>query len=181
VVQGRPQHVRNDQRRGAGARDGRLPGDSGPPERAAGRHLLRQRPAWQASTNGWGPAERDRSNGEQGVSDGRPITIGGTGFAKGIGAHAAGTVDVFLGGRCSTFTADVGRGREVGTNGSVTFSVLGDGTVLTTTGVRRGGQAAQRLSVTITGRTVLRLTVADGGDNINFDHADWANAQLTCS
>ncbi|HEU5471595.1 MAG TPA: NPCBM/NEW2 domain-containing protein [Actinophytocola sp.] len=136
---------------------------------------------WQASTNGWGPAERDRSNGEQPAGDGRPLSIGGVGYAKGIGAHAASTIDVFLAGRCSTFTADVGVDAETGTNGTVTFSVLGDGTTLTSTGIRRGGQAAQRISVDITGRTTLRLTVGNGGDNINFDHADWANPQITCS
>jgi alpha-galactosidase len=136
---------------------------------------------WQASTNGWGPAERDRSNGEQAAGDGRTLTIAGTSYTKGIGAHAAGTVDVNLAGRCSTFTADVGVDAEAGTNGSVTFTLLGDGSTLTTTGVLRGGQAAQRLSVNVTGRQVLRLQVGNGGDNINFDHADWANAQLTCS
>ncbi|MFL6140546.1 MAG: NPCBM/NEW2 domain-containing protein [Labedaea sp.] len=136
---------------------------------------------WQAATNGWGPAERDRSNGEQAAGDGRALQIGSTTYTKGIGAHAAGTIDVSLGGRCSTFTADVGVDAEVGTNGSVTFSVLGDGTTLTTTAVLRGGQAAQHLSVNVTGRNVLRLQVGNGGDNIDFDHADWANAQLACT
>jgi len=135
---------------------------------------------WQASTNGWGPAERDRSNGEQAAGDGRTLQIGSTTYTKGVGAHAASTIDVNLGGRCSTFTADVGVDAEVGTNGSVTFSVLGDGTTLTTTAVLRGGQAAQHLSVNVTGRNVLRLQVGNGGDNIDFDHADWANAQLAC-
>jgi hypothetical protein len=136
---------------------------------------------WQASTNGWGPAERDRSNGEQAASDGRTLTIAGSTYGKGIGAHAASTIEVNLAGRCSTFTAEVGVDAEVATNGSVTFSVLADGTTLTTTPVLRGGQAAQRLSVNITGRQVLRLQVGNGGDNINFDHADWANAQVTCT
>jgi alpha-galactosidase len=136
---------------------------------------------WQASTNGWGPAERDRSNGEQAGGDGRSLTIAGSTYGKGIGAHAASTIEVNLAGRCSTFTAEVGVDAEVATNGSVTFSVLADGTTLTTTGILRGGQAAQRLSVNITGRQVLRLQVGNGGDNINFDHADWANAQVTCT
>jgi alpha-glucosidase len=47
--------------------------------------------------------------------------------------------------------------------------------------VLRGGQAAQRLSVNVTGRSVLRLQVGNGSDNINFDHADWGNAQITCT
>ncbi len=150
---------------------------TGPP---AGTSFVSDLP-WQASTNGWGPAERDRSNGEQGASDGRALRIGTTNYTKGIGAHAVGTIDVFLGGRCSNFSADVGIDAEAGTNGSVTFSVLGDGTTLTTSAVLRGGQAAQHLSVNTAGRTVLRLAVANGGDNINFDHADWANATVTCT
>jgi len=150
------------------------------PRTSGGASIVRDM-NWPASTNGWGPAERDRSNGEQAAGDGRALQIGTTSYAKGIGAHAASTIDMSLAGRCSTFTADVGVDAEVGTNGSVTFTVLGDGTTLTTTAVLRGGQAAQRLSVNVTGRNVLRLQVGNGGDNINFDHADWANAQVACT
>src|SRR5262249_48013078 len=116
----------------------------------------------------------------QAGGDGHTLTIGGSTFAKGIGAHAASTIDINLGGRCSTFTADVGVDAEVGANGSITFSVLGDGTTLTTTPVLRGGQPAQHLSVNVSGRNVLRLAVGNGGDNINFDHADWGGASVTC-
>jgi alpha-galactosidase len=136
---------------------------------------------WQGSTNGWGPAERDRSNGEQGAADGHTITIAGVTYAKGVGVHAAGTIDVALGGRCSTFAAEVGVDAEVGSGrGTVTFSVLGDGTTLATTPVKTGGQAATSLNVNVSGRNVLRLAVGNGGDNINYDHADWANARVTC-
>jgi hypothetical protein len=34
--------------------------------------------------------------------------------------------------------------------------------------------------VDVTGIRMLSLKVTDGGDNKNFDHADWAAAQLTC-
>jgi alpha-galactosidase len=149
----------------------------GPP---AGTSFVSDLP-WQASTNGWGPAERNLSNGEQAAGDGRALRIGTTNYTKGIGAHAVATVDVSLAGRCSNFSADVGVDAEVGASGSVQFSVLGDGTTLATSAVLRGGQAAQHLSVNTSGRTTLRLAVANGGDNIDFDHADWANATVTCS
>ena len=32
----------------------------------------------------------------------------------------------------------------------------------------------------VTGRTALQLVVTNGGDNIDYDHADWADAKLTC-
>ncbi|MCP9934484.1 NPCBM/NEW2 domain-containing protein, partial [Cyanobium sp. Candia 9D4] len=37
-----------------------------------------------ASVNGWGPYERDRSNGEDGATDGGTLTINGTTYAKGL-------------------------------------------------------------------------------------------------
>ena len=35
-------------------------------------------------------------------------------------------------------------------------------------------------SVNVTGKTNLQLVVTNGGDNVNYDHADWADAKLTC-
>jgi hypothetical protein len=42
--------------------------------------------------NLWGPVERDQSNGENGVGDGRTLTLNGTTYAKGLGAHASSDV-----------------------------------------------------------------------------------------
>lgn len=49
-----------------------------------------------------------------------------------------------------------------------------------TSPVKTGGQAATALSVDVSGRTTLRLAVGNGGDDIDYDHADWANARVTC-
>ena len=43
---------------------------------------------WTSATNGWGPVEKDKSNGEQAAGDGRTITLNTVTFAKGLGAHA---------------------------------------------------------------------------------------------
>ena len=43
---------------------------------------------WTSMTNGWGPAERDRSNGETGTADGGAIVLNGVTYAKGLGVHA---------------------------------------------------------------------------------------------
>jgi hypothetical protein len=34
--------------------------------------------------------------------------------------------------------------------------------------------------VDVTGARMLTLRVTDGGDGKNFDHADWADARVTC-
>ena len=65
--------------------------------------------------------------------------------------------------------------------GSVTFSVLANGTQLTTTPVIRGRQAPTPVTVDVTGAQVLDLVVGDGGDGNGNDHGDWAGAQITCS
>jgi alpha-galactosidase len=137
--------------------------------------------AWTSSSNGWGPPERDRSNGETGASDGHTITIGGVTYAKGIGAHAPGEIDVYVGGRCSAFTADVGIDDEVGDRGSVDFQVFADGTKVADSGTVTGAQGATHLSATLTGARFLRLVLTDAGDGNSYDHSDWAAAQLTCA
>jgi hypothetical protein len=134
-----------------------------------------------AENNGYGPAERDMSNGEAAAGDGRPITVAGQVYAKGIGAHAPAEVTVWLGTGCQTFRAEVGVDDEVSQVGSVAFQVLGDDRVLAETGVLRRGEAARPVSADVTGVRLLTLRVTDGGDGKNFDHADWADARLVCA
>ncbi|MFI5934489.1 glycoside hydrolase family 2 TIM barrel-domain containing protein [Actinoplanes sp. NPDC051494] len=130
--------------------------------------------------NGWGPAEKDRSNGEQGATDGNPLTIGDVTYPKGLGVHAASTVEVPLDGACTRLRADVGVDDETGGGGSVTFEVRLDGTRVTATGRLTGADPAQRLDVDVTGAGTLELRVTDAGDGNGNDHADWAAARLAC-
>ena len=133
-----------------------------------------------SSTNGWGPVERDRSNGEQGAADGSTLTLNGATYAKGLGTHAVSDVRVAIPSGCTTFTAVIGVDDEVGANGSVVFQVFGDAASLFTSAIKRGTDAGQAISVNVSGRSQLRLLVANGGDSADSDHADWANAKLAC-
>jgi beta-galactosidase GanA len=133
------------------------------------------------STNGWGPVERDTSNGENQPGDGRPITLGGTVYAKGLGVHANGAVTLNLGGNCTRFTATVGVDDEVGNSGSVRFSVLGDGATLAETPALTGSSPSAALDVDLTGIRQLDLMIGDAGDGNGLDHADWAEARLSCA
>ncbi len=135
-----------------------------------------------SATNGWGPVERNTSNGEQAAGDGKPITLNGVVYASGLGTNAVSDVALYLGGNCSRFTATVGVDDEAGgNNGSVTFSVISDGRTLTTTPVLTGNSASVSLDVDITGTQLLDLLVGDGGDGNGLDHADWADASLHCA
>ncbi|MEV4640935.1 glycoside hydrolase family 2 TIM barrel-domain containing protein [Actinoplanes sp. NPDC049548] len=140
---------------------------------------LSDRP-YTPQTNGWGPVEKDRSNGEQAAGDGGPLTIGGTQFPKGLGVHAVSTVTVPLAGACSRLRAAVGVDDETGTGGSVVFSVWLDGQRRYESGVVTGADAATDVSVDVTGATTMELRVADAGDGNGLDHADWAAARVAC-
>jgi alpha-galactosidase len=136
---------------------------------------------WTSWTNGWGPPERDRSNGETGATDGHTITINGVTYAKGVGAHAPGEIDVYIGGKCAAFNSDVGIDDEVGDRGSVDFQVWADGTKVADSGVVRGTDAAVHLTADVSGASFLRMVLTDGGDGNSYDHGDWAAAAVSCS
>ncbi len=105
------------------------------PAPSAGTHQVADL-AWLASSNGWGPVERNRSNGETSADDGRTLTINGSTYAKGLGAHSDSAVHVYLGRACPLFSSDVGIDDEVTKSAaSVTFSVIGDGSALYTSPV----------------------------------------------
>jgi hypothetical protein len=133
------------------------------------------------ATNGWGPVERDRSNGEDGAGDGTTLTLDGVQYAKGLGTHAPSVVSVRLGGNCHTFTAKVGVDDEVEDRGKVSFKVLVDGVAKYTSDLLTGTSPTASLSVDVTGAQTLTLQVTDGGDGITSDHADWAEAKVSCN
>jgi hypothetical protein len=132
----------------------------------------------QIVSNGWGPIERNTSNGDIAPNDGRPLTLGGIVYPKGLGVHATSDINVLLDGRFRMFVADVGVDDEVGDNGSVVFQVSVDGVTVFDSGTMTGSSESQRVGIDITGKRQLRLVVTDAGDGNAFDHADWAGARL---
>ena len=58
------------------------------------------------------------------------------------------------------------------------FRLTGDGKTLWDSGLMRGGMPAKPVAVDLHGVKKLTLTVEDGGDGMDFDHADWADAQI---
>ncbi|MFJ4717141.1 endo-alpha-N-acetylgalactosaminidase family protein [Streptomyces sp. NPDC088785] len=135
---------------------------------------------WTSADNGWGPVERDRSVGEQGEGDGTPLKIGGTAYAKGLGTHAPATIRYYLGGRCTSFTAEVGVDDVQTTRGSVRFSVAADGTEKVASPVLKATDTPWSLKADLTGARYVDLVVSDGGDGNGNDHADWGDARFHC-
>ncbi len=121
-----------------------------------------------SQTNGWGPVERDRSNGEKAGGDGAPLTLNGTAYTKGLGMHAAADVRYAIPADCLSFTAQVGVDDEVGTLGSVVFEIWTDGVNVTSSALLTGAANTTTLTADVTGKSELRLVVTNGGDNMRL-------------
>src|SRR6185436_13281923 len=126
--------------------------------------------AYTVTSNGWGPAEKDKSNGEAAAGDGKPITLNGTVYAKGLGVHAVSDIRYTM-SNCTSFTASVGVDDEVvSTRGSIVFQVWLDGVVAYDSGTMTGATATRAVSVNTSGKTALRLVVAVGPGGIDYGH-----------
>jgi alpha-galactosidase len=134
--------------------------------------------SWVYSENFWGPVERNRSVGEQAAGDGKPLTVAGTVYPKGLGAHAPGRVGFFLNAQCSQLNVSAGIDDEVGDQGQVSFEVWGDGKRLAQAEATGMGGAVP-LTANLSGVDVVELRL-DPGDSPNYDHADWLNPEITC-
>jgi len=134
---------------------------------------------WIWMLNGWGAAEKNRSNGEAG-NDGRTISIDGVTYAKGLGVHAYSDLRWNFFGECTTFSAVIGIDDEVGARGSASFEVYVDGALRYNSGTMTSATPAKSVLVDLTGGNQLALIVKNGGDDYSFDHADWADAKVTC-
>ena len=134
---------------------------------------------WDSATNGWGPIEKDTSNGEQATGDGHRLTINGKTYDKGLGVHAFSKVTYTI-NNCTTFNADIGVDDEIVAKGSVVFQVFSGDNKLYDSGLLTYSSAVKTISVGISGVTKLSLVVTDGGNGIAKDHADWAEAKIIC-
>ncbi|NJP95355.1 alpha-galactosidase [Nonomuraea sp. FMUSA5-5] len=136
--------------------------------------------AWTRATNYFGPVEKDTSNGERAAGDGRPLTIEGVTYAKGLGTHAPADIEFYAGGRCTAVEFQAGIDDEVGAAGSAGFEVWADGGRVAYSGLLTGAMPARKVTAPIEGARFVRLVATNGGDNATSDHADFADATITC-
>jgi len=126
------------------------------------------------TTQGWGKAQGDQSITEKGLS------IGGRKFAKGLGTHADSALYLDLQGGCRKFTAQVGVDDGAGTGHEVAlvFRLFADGKCLWASPIMRAGDPPCPAAVDLTGVKTLLLLASTTTNNVNYAHADWAEAQF---
>jgi hypothetical protein len=108
-----------------------------------------------------------------------PLQIGDKTFARGIGSHAISDIRVLLDGEYETFEATIGLQPLPGGTGSVVFQIFVDDEKQFDSGLMKADSAAKPVAISVQGVQELRLVVTDGGDGINCDCANWADARLT--
>jgi len=121
---------------------------------------------------GWGQPQADKA------VTGKPLSIGGTRFERGLGTHTDSVVRLRLNGGSESFSARVGVDDAAGSDHArISFRVIGDGKVLWRTTGMKLGQAAREVTVSVKGVKML-LLIADSRGDISYGHADWADAKL---
>ncbi|MCF8229824.1 MAG: NPCBM/NEW2 domain-containing protein [Bacteroidales bacterium] len=121
---------------------------------------------------GWGENQANQS------VEGNPITIAGEHFERGVGTHAISKMMIALHGTAEKFEAYAGVDDESGDRASVEFFVMGDKMILWQSGIMKKGDKAKKISIPLEDIQKLGLYISNGGDNINYDHADWADAKI---
>ena len=126
------------------------------------------------ATIGWGKIGINRS-----VSGG-PLLVNGKRYKQGIGVHAASELIYACLPEYSRFVATAGLDDEKRSDdrSSVIFQVYADDTLLAASPTLTWKTASNwNFDLLIpSGTKRLRLVVADAGDGIAADHADWVNA-----
>jgi alpha-galactosidase len=130
---------------------------------------------WLSASNGFGAIGINENH------YGGPLSIHGTTYAHGLWVNSPATLYYFLGGNCSTLTADLGLDDSDKGTGSVVYEIYTDGNQVYDSGVVTNSTPTIHASVNVSGAKVLELEVAEGNGTDAYGNADFGNPQLTCS
>ena len=124
---------------------------------------------------GWGEVHVNQS------VTGKPLSIGGHVFEKGVGVHAYSEGYIRLDGSKGRFTAYVGVDDNAGANSpaSVVFYVFTNKGIAFNSGLMQAGDAAKCVDVNLQGVTDMYLVVESTSDGNANDHANWAEAKFS--
>lgn len=137
---------------------------------------------WVIGENGWGPVERDFSNGARAVPDPdrKPISIRGTQYPKGLGTHAPARIVYDVERECTQLLGYVGIDDSQSGKGRVDFVISVDG-VEKYREARSGSDPAARVNLDLRGAELVELRAETGPEGNGNDHADWADMRFNCT
>ncbi len=130
---------------------------------------------------GWGKPQSKKS------ILGKPLRICGTEFQHGVGTHSLSLFAIDLKGAALSFKAYVGVDEEIRLEipddkfldkGTANFMVFVDKKLVYDSGLMKVFDKPREVNVDLKGAGRLDLIVEDGGDTMDYDHVDWADACL---
>ena len=130
--------------------------------------------SYDSYTQGYNTLQQDNSIG------GGPLSINGIIYKKGIGTHSYSEIIYTIGGKYHQFESWVGIDdyhSDLG-KGSAQFEIYGDNKLLYRSKILKINTPPEHILLNIHSVNKIKLVVTDGGDEIEYDHADWGNARL---
>jgi Gpi18-like mannosyltransferase len=129
----------------------------------------------------WKPVEQRQEWGTLRANrtvDNHRLSIAGFIFRHGTGTHANSRLTYHLNGAFREFDTIFGIDDEANKGQMAQFRILADGVVRFDSGIIPSGGWPRHVRIDIAGAEYLTLEVLDGGDGINYDHADWLEPML---
>ncbi len=112
--------------------------------------------------------------------DGNPLSVAGKSFARGVGHHANGDINIVFPDKCGVqITGWVGIDDEVGNKGNAEFVIYNGDKVLWRSEPMTGGQSAKQFTVNVSDLPLVDLHVDTLADGYGCDHADWGEVVIT--
>lgn len=109
------------------------------------------------------------------------LEVGGHRFAQGITVNSRSSVEIALNRQCTGFSAQAGvDGLSIFTDGSVRFSVYGDGQRLWQSAALGHEDPPVDVQVSLAGHKTLRLVVEKAKPGSLPTLASWADAVISC-
>ncbi len=127
---------------------------------------------WVSAENGWGPVERDMSNGPNGAGDGSTLEINGTSYDKGLGVHAYSRITYTLNQSYARFTSLIGID-DWSDRGNTVFNVYLDDS-LAFSKVKLFNEKADSIDLNVLAADTLVLEVVNNKGDNGGNHGDWA-------
>lgn len=127
--------------------------------------------------NGWGPFEKDKSNGGQNSNDGGDIKLNGKVYKKGLGVHANSELKFKINSNYKRFKSYIAVD-DPKEKGTVIFQILLDGKKVFDSGIMNGSSKNKLVDIDVSNHSEIKLIVNDAGDGKDFDSADWADAHF---
>jgi alpha-galactosidase len=130
---------------------------------------------WLSAVNGYGAIGINENH------YGGPLSIHGVVYPHGLWVNSVATLYYYLGGNCTTFSADLGLDDSDKGTGAVVYEFYADGTQVYDSGVVTNSMPTIHANVNVSGAHVLELYVGEGNGTINYGNADFGDPQLTCA